>query len=291
MRKKREKLSFWRGAILIICMCSVLFGTACGKSANNLEKYPVGDITPIDEIRSAITPGDTPLIVYDDAPYLSEITFNAEVGEGCILEAWDGEVWRILYSDWQSIPGAVTFQYTLKDGVLTDVNLENLAAFGTGNYRILAHGSGENAWGETTDDQLFYRRDIRILSAVELEEGRSLADLLDVSETIYWGFLQQEGTNVDLPWEDFKELGMEALSCSCVGRMGRDVGAADPASRDFHFCLILDHNTIVHIYNESGVTAEGVSYNAVCAVNGLEEYLLLSVGEEWWEKVLDYPEK
>ena len=291
MGKRREKMLYKCGMVSAVCICLVLFGTACGKSANKLENYPVGNITPIDEIRSAITPSDTPLIVYDDAPYLSEITFSTEVGEGCILEVWDGEVWRILYSDWQSIPNAVTFQYKLKDGVLTDVNLENLAAFGPGRYRILAHGLGESKWGEATDAQLFYRRDIRILSAVDFEEGRPLADLLDVSETIYWGFLQQEGTNVDLPWEDFKELGMEVLSCSCVGRMGRDVGAADPASRDFHFCLILDHNTIVHIYNASGTTAEGVSYNAICAVNGLEEDLLLSVDGEWWEKVLEYPEK
>lgn len=285
MGKRREKLLYKCRMVSAICICLVLFAASCGKAANKLENYPVGNITPIDEIRSAITPGDTPLIVYDDAPYLSEITFNTKVGEGCILEVWDGEVWRILYSDWQSIPGAVTFQYTLNDGVWTDVNLENLAAFGPGSYRILAHGSGENAWGEATDDQLFYRRDIRILSAMDFEEGRSLADLLDVSETIYWGFLQQGGTNVEIPWEDFHELGMEALSFSCVGRIAQEEGADDPASRDFHFCLILDHNTIVHIYNASGTTAEGVSYNAICSVNGLGEYLLLSVDGEWLEKV------
>lgn len=274
-----------------ICICLVFFAAACGKPANKLEDYPVGNITPIDEIISAVTPRDTPLIVYDDEPYLSEIAFGTEVGEGCILEAWDGEVWRVLYSDWQSIPNAVTFQYTLKDGILTDVNLENLAAFGPGMYRILVHGTGENKWGEATDDQLFFRRDIRILSTVDLEEGRPLVDLLDVSETIYWGFLQQGGTNVDLPWEDFKELGMEALSFSCVGRMRQEEGADDPASPEFSFSLFLDYNTVVHIYHESGTTAEGVSYNAVCAVNGLEDKLLLSADKEWSEKVLNYLEK
>lgn len=273
-----------------ICICLVLFAAACGKPANKLENYPVGDIWTVDEMISAITYADIPLIIFDDEPYLSEIVFGTEVGEGCILEVWDGEVWRILYSDWQSIPNAVTFQYTLNDGVLTDVHLEPLAAFGPGRYRILVHGTGENKWGETTDDQLFFRRDIRILSAVDLEEGRTLADLLDVSE-IYWGFLQQGGTNAELPWEDFEELGMEALSFSCVGRMEQEEGADDPASREFSFSLILDYNTVVHIYNENGTTAEGVSYNAVCSVNGLEEYLLLSANEKWSEKVLNYLEK
>lgn len=279
------------GEISAVCICLVLFAAACRKPANKLEDYPVGDITPIDELVSAVRYSDFPLVVYDDAPYLSEITFSTEVGEGCILEVWDGKNWRILYSDWQSIPNAVTFQYELNDGVLTDVNLETLAAFGPGRYRILAHGMGENAWGEAADDQLFYRRDIRILSAVDLEEGRSLADLLDVSETIYWGFLQQGGTNVELPWEDFEALGMEALSSSCVGRMAQEEGADDTTSRDFHFCLILDYNTIIHIYNESGTTTEGVSYNAVCSVNGLGEYLLLSIDKEWTERVLYYFEK
>lgn len=286
----REKLLYKWGTVSVVCICFALFAAACGRPANKLENYPVGDIWTVDEMISAITYADIPLIIFDDEPYLSEIVFGTEAGEGCILEAWDGEVWRILYSDWQSIPNAVTFQYTLDEGVLTDVNLENLAAFGPGMYRILVHGTGENKWGETTDDQLFFRRDIRILSAVGLEEGRPLADLLDVS-AIYWGFLQQGGINAELPWEDFKELGMEALSFSCVGRMEQEEGADDPASREFSFSLILDYNTVVHIYNENGTTAEGVSYNAVCSVNGLEEYLLLSADEKWSEKVLNYLEK
>ncbi|MCH5274619.1 MAG: hypothetical protein J1E65_02175 [Lachnospiraceae bacterium] len=291
MGKRREKpLYKWR-AVSAVYICFILFATACGKPANKLENYPVGDIWAVDDIVSAVTYSDIALTVFDDKPYLSEIAFRAEVGEGCILEAWDGKDWRILYSDWQSIPNAVTFQYKLNDGILTDVNLEALVAFGPGMYRILAHGTGENKWGEATDDQLFYRRDICIVSAVGLEEGRTLADLLDVSETIYWGFLQQGETNVELPWEDFKELGMEALSFSCVGRMRQEEGADDPASRDFYFCLILDHNTIIHIYNESGTSTEGVSYNAVCSVNGLGEYLLLSIDKEWTERVLNYLEK
>lgn len=96
---------------------------------------------------------------------------------------------------------------------------------------------------------------------------------------------------MELPWEEFHELGMEALSFSCVGRMEKKEGADDPASREFNFCLILDYNTIIHIYNESGTTEEGASYNAVCSVNGLEEYLLLSGDKEWMERVLHYLEK
>lgn len=63
---------------------------------------------------------------------------------------------------------------------------------------------------------------------------------------------------MELPWEEFHELGMEALSFSCVGRMEKE---------------------------------EGASYNAVCSVNGLEEYLLLSGDKEWMERVLHYLEK